>query len=205
MSRLILLLVACCLATAVSAYEQPVYAVIEERGGFEIRRYAGYLVAETEVEGDFNAARNAAFRRLFAYIGGSNSRDERIEMTVPVTTASAGQKIAMTVPVTTGMGGGSTSMQFMVPSQYTLENVPRPTDERVRIRAVDERVVAARRYSGRSNEENFRREEAELLGLLAAAGLKPAGPPQMAVYNGPLTPWFMRRNEVLVPLEWVSR
>ena len=35
---------------------------------------------------------------------------------------------------------------------------------------------------------------------LKAQGLAAAGDPVWARYNAPFTPWFLRRNEILVPL-----
>jgi len=186
------------------AYEEPRHEVVAKGEGFEIRRYAPHLVAETEVAGPFGEARSQAFRRLFRYISGANRDGAEVAMTVPVTTAPSGggAKIAMTVPVTSAPGeAGGYVMRFAVPSRYTLETVPQPTDPAVRIREVGEQWVAAARYSGRASEANYREQEATLLARLAAAGRATAGKPWFAVYDGPWTLWFLRRNEVLVAVE----
>ncbi len=186
------------MANTAHGYDEPAYEVTEQFDSFELRRYGGYLVAETEASGDFGSSRNAAFRRLFRYIAGDNAVDERIDMTVPVTTRSGGEKIAMTVPVTTSDADSGTLMQFVLPSKYTVDDAPRPLDEQIRIRAVPPQWIAARRYSGRSNQANYQRERAVLLEAVQAAGLTAVGEPMLAVYNGPFTPWFMRRNEALI-------
>jgi hypothetical protein len=186
-------------AAPVSAYEEPKYAVELVQDGFEVRRYAPQLVAETTARGDFDDARSQAFMRLFRYIAGANRSSTKIAMTIPVTSGAGGEKIAMTTPVTSrGGAADGTVMQFVVPSQYTLETVPRPTDPSVAIREIPARVVAVRRYSGRSSRSNYERELAELRKALGAAGLVAVGEPLFAVYNGPFTPWFLRRNEVMV-------
>lgn len=186
-------------AAPVSAYEEPKYTVEGAQEGFELRRYAPYLVAETTTRGDFDGARNEAFMRLFRYITGANRANAKIAMTIPVTSGAAGEKIAMTVPVTSSGGSaGGMAMQFMVPSQYTAATVPQPTDSSVTIREVPARLLAARKYSGRSTRENYERELADLRTRIAAADLVAVGEPLFAVYNGPFTPWFMRRNEVMV-------
>jgi hypothetical protein len=190
---------------AANAYEQPAYSVAETREGFEIRSYAPYLVVETVVEGEFDAARNAAFRKLFDYISGKNAVRERIAMTVPVTSNSAprSEKIEMTVPVKTSSpaSAGAHVMQFVVPSKYTLDSVPQPTDATVSVRRIEAQSLAVRTYSGRSSEVNYRENEAALLDALRAAGYTTTGAPMFAVYNGPFTPWFLRRNEVMVPVD----
>ncbi len=188
-----------------SAYEQPRYDVIGKYDDFEVRRYAPYLVAETAIDGAYEEGRNAAFRRLFGYITGNNKTDERIEMTVPVTSTPRDRSA---VGATNGSGasapkaGANASvMQFMVPGKFTMDTVPEPRDPRVRIRMLAEQVFAVRRYSGRWTEENYRENEDLLRRQLTAAGLAAKGPSIFAAYNGPFTPWFLRRNEVMIPVE----
>jgi hypothetical protein len=151
------------LATSTAmAIEEPRFEVLEQDGAFELREYAPYLVAETRVEADFESAGNVAFQRLFRYISGNNT---------------AQQKIAMTAPVT------------------------QPSDPTVEIRAVPARLVAAWRYSGRWTTANYQEHESELRHAIAARGLKVTGDPILARYNPPFMPSFLRRNEVLIPVE----
>ena len=186
------------------AIEQPEYTVVRQDGAFELRRYAPYLLAETEVESGFMEAGNVAFGRLFRYISGDNTARAEIAMTAPVEQAKrgGGEKIAMTAPVEQARAGGVYRVAFVVPRKYTRETVPQPTDPRVRIREVPARSIAVWRYSGRWTEENFREHERELRGKLTALGLKPE-PGDSAIiarYDAPFMPWFMRRNEVLIPV-----
>ena len=84
------------------AIEEPKYEVVKTYPDFELRRYAPYLVAETEVTGDFDEVGNRAFRILADYIFGNNRRQEKLEMTAPVNqrpAAGGGEKIAMAAPV----------------------------------------------------------------------------------------------------------
>ncbi len=108
----------------------------------------------------------------------------------------------MTAPVITQPAGAdSRLMQFALPARYTIETAPRPVDPAVRIRLLPEHWVAVRRYSGTWSERNFAENEATLLAAVNAAGLKIAGPSRFAAYNGPFTPWFLRRNEVMLPVQ----
>ena len=197
---------------AAVAIEQPEFRVVEQAGAFELREYAPYLLAETSVESGFMDAGNIAFGRLFRYISGANSAQAEIAMTAPVEQANpggarggargGGEKIAMTAPVEQVTAGGVYRVAFVVPRKYTRETVPRPTDARVSIREVPARRVAAWRYSGRWTEENFREHERLLRDALAARRLQPE-PGDSAIiarYDAPFMPWFMRRNEVLIPL-----
>jgi len=52
------------------AIEEPKYQVLSAEGPFEHRLYSGYLIAETELPGDFDSASRAGFRRVAGYIFG---------------------------------------------------------------------------------------------------------------------------------------
>jgi hypothetical protein len=91
-------------------------------------------------------------------------------------------------------------MQFVLPARFTLASAPQPVDAKLRLRMLPEQWLAVRRYSGRTTEANSREAVDALLKTLPAASLAVTGPKQMAVQNGPFTPWFMRRNEALVPV-----
>ena len=63
------------------AHEAPSYAVLAVREDFEVRRYQPHVVAETTVEGSFDAAGNEAFRRLAGFIFGKNDGGRAAAMT----------------------------------------------------------------------------------------------------------------------------
>jgi len=176
------------------AYEEPKYEVVEVAAGYEVRRYEDRLSAE--VEQSSNADR--AFSRLFRYISGANQSSARINMTVPV---AQSEKIAMTVPVAQSAGAGGGLMQFFLPSKYTLETAPVPTDPAVRIVTVGGGLYAVRGFGGRATIANFERAKGVLLTLLAEGGHRPTSEPIRATYNGPFTPPFLRRNEVMVRID----
>lgn len=185
------------------AIEEPTYEVVRAYPDFEIRRYAPVLVAQTRIEGvPFAEAGNRAFGILAGYIFGKNKGAKKIEMTAPVTqtaAASEGERIAMTAPVMQAADpSGATVVQFAMPAQWTLATLPEPVDPRVELREVPARTVAAIRYSGTWSAARYEEHLAKLREALAREGLAARGEPVWARYNGPTTPWFMRRNEVLL-------
>ena len=182
------------------AIEEPEYEVIADHGGFEIRRYAPMILAETRVDSGFEKAGNEAFRRLFGYISGDNTARAKIAMTAPVVQEEASEKIAMTAPVVQQVDDSGWRVAFVVPAKYSWESAPEPTDSRVSLRLIPERTVAAVRFSGTWGEERFATKAGELEALLAEHGLQSAGEAVYARYNPPFTPWFMRRNEVIIPI-----
>ena len=191
-------------AGAAMAIEIPQYRVLEQEGAYELREYAPYLLAETEVDSGFMNAGNVAFGRLFRYISGANSAQAEIAMTAPVEQGrqAEGEKIAMTAPVEQSRGEGVYRVGFVVPRKYSRDTVPKPLDPRVAIREVGARKVAVWRYSGRWTEENFREHEQQLRQILARKRLQaePGDSAIIARYDAPFMPWFMRRNEVIIPL-----
>ena len=190
------------------AIEEPRFEVLAQDGAFELRDYAPYLVAETRVEADFESAGNLAFQRLFRYISGDNTAQQKIAMTAPVTQSrsdSRGEKIQMTAPVAQQADGTGYRVAFIVPAKYTIDTVPKPSDPTVQIRAVPARLVAVWRYSGRWTAANYQEHEAELRREIGARDLKVTGDPILARYNPPFMPSFLRRNEVLIPVERKTR
>lgn len=183
------------------AVEEVRYSVASRDAAFEIRDYLPYVVAETLVEGGLEDAGNAAFDRLFRYISGANRAQQPIAMTAPVAQAAAGEKIAMTAPVSQQRRQDRWAVSFAMPAGQTLATLPQPEDARVLLRAVPAQRMAAVRYSGFWSESRYLEHRAALESWMAARGLAAAGEPVWARYDPPFMPWFLRRNEILVPLD----
>ncbi len=203
-------LLALCLATvhaASMAIEEPVYEVVRRLDGadVELRRYAPYVVAQVRVDGPADRADSEGFRTLAGYIFGKNRGERKLEMTVPVTRAAEPVKLEMTAPVTRAPDAGGFVVQFVLPRAVTLATAPEPVDPRVRLREVPARTIAAIRYSGTWSQSNYDEHLATLRATLETAGIRWTGEPVLSRFNGPMTPWFMRRNEIWVEVEGVPR
>lgn len=195
--------------------EEPAHRVLLRQGeALELRSYAPQLRAVTWVEGPWARGQNEGFSRLAGYIFGNNRRrpqpeaaatggPERIAMTAPVLVQGQGpERIAMTAPVLNQAAGAEGhEVSFVLPSSFrSLEELPLPLDERVRLVAMPEREVAAWRFSGFATPEAVQGAEAQLRSALAALGRRPQGPALLAQYNPPWTPPWWRRNELLLEL-----
>ena len=180
--------------------EQQRYTVVATLPEFELRRYDACVVAEVEVGGSMDSAGTRAFRRLVGYIGGRNRARRSLAMTAPVVQAPAGRTIAMTAPVVQEEQGDRHVVGFVMPAGETLETLPEPEDPAVSLREVPEEVAAAMRYSGRWTESAYREREARLHDAVARAGLTVIGSPRWARFDPPWTPWFLRHNEVVLPV-----
>lgn len=184
-------------AQPVMAIEEPKFTLVAQFQDYEIRKYGDRLAVEAQQ----NGGENAAFRKLFRYISGDNQVQGKIAMTAPVTQSTPqSEKVAMTAPVTQSISDGVTVMRFFLPQSYNLETAPQPTDPSLRLVTVSGGYYAVRIYSGRSTDANFAKNAKQLLEVLSANGIKPTGDPIKATFNGPFTPFFLRRNEVMVPI-----
>jgi hypothetical protein len=183
------------------AIEEAAYTVVENDGAFEIRDYAAHVVAETVAAGAFEQAGNEAFRRLFRYISGDNRSRHKVAMTAPVSQEPMGERIAMTAPVGQQTARGRWVVSFTMPASSALETLPEPRDAQVTLRQVPARRMAALRYSGFWTERSYVRQRMKLESWVRKRGLRVAGDPVWARYNPPFTPWFLRRNEILIPVD----
>lgn len=176
--------------TQAMAIEEPRYTVIATHDGVEYRQYDAYMVAATLIAGeqDRDTAASQGFRRLFKYISGENAPNKSISMTAPVqqTPSAAGWKVG-----------------FIVPAEFSQETVPAPGSPDVAIETVPAKLMAVIRYSGRWTDKNLQQHADELRQKLGTAGITMQGEVVSAAYNAPFTPPFMRRNEVMVPVDRV--
>ncbi|RNE93193.1 heme-binding protein [Marichromatium sp. AB32] len=182
--------------------ETPDYRVVERDETIEIRDYPALIVAEVRRDGDRRAALSAGFGPLAGYIFAKEREGESVSMTAPVTQTPADEPIAMTVPVTQTPtdAAGQWAVRFIMPARYDLDSLPAPAGETVRLRALEPRRVAVIRFSGRATDALIAEQESRLRAWLETRGLAVAGAPTYAYYNDPLTPGFLRRNEVMLEL-----
>lgn len=188
-------------AASAMAIETPEYEVLQSDGAFEVRQYKPYLVAETVVEGDVEDAGNKAFRILFNYISGENESRRKVEMTAPVEQRVQSEKIKMTAPVEQQRRGEVWVVSFVMPGAFTLETLPQPTNDKVSIRQVPSRRIAAVRYSGSWSGERYHNRKKALEAWMSEKEIRAAGASVWARYNSPFSFPFLRRNEVLIPVE----
>ncbi|WP_370624895.1 heme-binding protein [Polynucleobacter sp. JS-Fieb-80-E5] len=199
----ILVLIALTFTGAVMATEEPKYTVLEKESPFEVRSYAPMLVAEVQVEGDLDSASGQGFRLIAAYIFGQNQVSEKIAMTAPVTVADQtikSAKIAMTTPVGIEPNAGKWTVSFVMPAEYTMETIPKPTNSQVQLRQIPAMKKAVISFTGFYNDQKVAEKTLELEQWIKSRNLQSAGAPNFARYNPPWTLPFMRRNEVMINL-----
>ena len=187
----VLVLLSCSALLASSGIAQAIeslsFEVLETHHDFEIRQYAPHLLATVRVEGKFDEAGSRAFRPLFNYISGDNRSDEKIAMTAPV----------LQQP---DEGQGTWLISFVMPSSFDRDSLPVPSSEAVRVSEQPTLRMAALEYRGGWSQSRYSEHELELRSALNAMSLTACGDPRWARHDPPFMPWFMRKNEILVPL-----
>ena len=195
----LILIVGVLAGPVMSDVEKPDYKVIQSEQNIEIRKYEPMIIAEVEVDGKREDAIRNGFRLLADYIFGNNMVQQDITMTAPVQQQES-QKIAMTAPVQQQSTGKSWLMSFVMPSKYSMDSLPKPNNDRVRLKEILTTKFVVVDFSGTNSNENIAEHEKQLLNYIEANKLKITGSPKYAFYNAPWTLPFMRRNEVMIEI-----
>lgn len=178
----------------------PDYEVVTKAENRELRKYSGYIVAKTYVEGkDYDEAQGKAFRILANYIFGDNETKSDIEMTAPVVQKPAqSTEIAMTAPVVQTADANGWTMTFMMPRKYTLETLPVPKDDRVKFEQVEPKLMATIEFTWWSTESRNEAHARELRNWIETSlnQYKIISGPMYAGYDPPWTIPFLKRHEM---------
>jgi effector-binding domain-containing protein len=187
------------------AIEVPKYKILKSDGDIELREYARYLLASVIVKStSHNKAGNIAFSILADYIFGNNIDESKIKMTSPVISKQLdlSKKIPMTAPVTIIKNDtGYYEVSFTMPSEYNLENVPKPINDTVKLANISKHYVVAITFSGYSSENTINKKTNLLKKWMGKNKFIQQGEPILARYNPPWKPGFLRRNEIMINLE----
>ena len=195
----LILIVGVLAGPVMSNVEKPDYKVIQSEQNIEIRQYEPMIIAEVEVDGKREDAIRDGFRLLADYIFGNNTVQQVISMTAPVQ-QKENQKIAMTAPVQQQSTGKSWRMSFVMPSKYSMDSLPVPNNNRVRLKEILTKKFVVIEFSGTNSNENVTEHENQLMNYIEANQIKIIGSPKYAFYNAPWTLPFLRRNEVMIEI-----
>lgn len=192
------------------ATEEPKFTILNQTEDFELRRYDAQIVAQTWVTGSQMVASNKGFKTLANYIFGNNTaptgESSNISMTTPVMMQPNGNdsakdksaKIAMTAPVNMQQDTGQWRVQFVMPSQYTMQTLPKPNNADITIVELPVQTYGVITFSGLASEKKVAEKTQALQEWMQAQNLIMTGSPELARYNPPWILPFMRRNEIMI-------
>ena len=194
----LILIVGVLTGPVMSNVEKPDYKVIQSEQNIEIRQYEPMIIAEVEVDGKREDAIRDGFRLIADYIFGNNTVEQNISMTAPV---QQKENIAMTSPVQQQLAGKSWQISFVMPSEYSMESLPVPNNNRVRLKEILAKKFVVIEFSGSNSNENVIGHENQLMKYIKANQINIIGSPKYAFYNAPLTLPLLRRNEVMIEIK----
>ena len=164
------------------ASEEAKYQIVKSTDIYEIRKYSDRLAVQVvSTPGD------NSFRKLYNYISGNNEKKQEIKMTIPVTQTEK---------------SGNMTMQFYLPSKFSKDNVPDPTNTDIEVIIIEGGYYAVIRYSGRASEKNFIKHKSILEDQLTKDNIQIQSPPIKATYNSPFTLSIIRRNEAMFRVKY---
>eukprot|EP00271_Cylindrocystis_brebissonii_P005801 TRINITY_DN18093_c0_g1_i3.p1 TRINITY_DN18093_c0_g1~~TRINITY_DN18093_c0_g1_i3.p1 ORF type:complete len:329 (+),score=69.06 TRINITY_DN18093_c0_g1_i3:188-1174(+) len=193
--------------------------VLFQDEGYEVREIKEYMVAETDMAAASSSSRSGgfdffgssrAFNTLAGYLFGDNKQRTSMEMTTPVIStrqaSSKGLKMEMTTPVLSTQEEGTWRMAFVMPAEFGEEGLPLPNNSSVKLRKVPARTMAVLAFVGIVTDAEVARRERALRSAILRNGrvqVKLGATLEVAQYNPPFTPPFLRRNEVALEVDVV--
>ena len=182
----LILLLFCALSfftySKVMATEEAKYEIISKNNIYEVRKYLDRLAVET-----ITTDQSSSFRKLFNYISGGNQKEQKIEMTTPVTRIEK---------------NGTMTMQFYLPKAFDKNNAPVPARQDLKIVTIKGGYYAVLRYSGRASDSNFIKHKDILKKELLRDNISIISPPIRATYDSPFTLPMNRRNEAMFKVNY---
>jgi hypothetical protein len=175
------------MVTSTNNTEKQAYKVIKKEDDFEIRYYppATFATIQSSAK-NYRELSGSGFRKIAGYIFGNNE---------------SSSKIAMTTPVHMDINNEGSSMSFVMPSAYDINNLPRPNDANVKLHQTPGEYVAAIAFGGFANDASIKKYAAELEKALGNKGIKSIGHFRYLGYNPPYQ-LVGRKNEIIVTVEW---
>lgn len=159
--------------------EQPKYTIIKKQSQFELRLYQAFTIIEAS---DQDLKSYQGFRLAFDFIQGDNV---------------SGQKISMTAPVVNTLNDkGIQTTAFVMPPKMKHNDVPLPLNQNLRKVLIPERICAVYRFSFNPKMDKIRKYEKLLISWIEQEGYTIIGELQLARYNPPFIPGFLKRNEL---------
>ena len=167
---------------SMSQYETQEYELISNLDEIEIRYYPSSIMVKYI---DYENL-NRGFNYLFRYISGGNDLNKKIKMTTPVHMERGDKK---------------SSMEFVLPREFSFKNIPKPINSEVKVYESENLFYAAISYSGYTNADKEKTVIKKIKSKLFEKNIEIIGKEKVLVYNSPYK-FFNRRNEIIIPINY---
>lgn len=167
--------------------EQQKYTLVRQYKDFEIRFYPSATIATINSNAkSYKELSGPGFRKLASYIFGGNEKKE---------------SIAMTAPVQMDINDSISTMSFVMPSEYSMDELPKPSDPNVTITSTTDEYVAVIKFGGYASDDTMKEYSEKLQSLLKENGITSYGNFRFYGYSPPFQT-IGRRNEIVIAVEW---
>jgi len=172
--------------------ENPKYTILEKNNHFQIRKYDEMTIAKITTVGERYEGLRKGFIPLARYIGAKDREGPKISMTAPVMQQKKGYN--------------NWEISFFMPSKFKESQLPISKNDKIEITTISSSILAVITFNGIANKELLEKKLSKLIKGIQEINYKkiPETEPIYSYYNDPSTPGFLRKNEIMIPVEAVK-
>ena len=172
--------------------ENPKYTILEKNNHFQIRKYDEMTIAKITTVGERYEGLRKGFIPLARYIGAKDRKGPKISMTAPVMQ----QKII----------NDNWEISFYMPSKFDTDQLPISENNQIKIVTTPSTIMAVITFSGVAKTELLENKFTNLIKWIEEINYEIilGSKPIYSYYNDPSTPGFLRKNEIMIPVEIIA-
>ena len=172
--------------------ENPKYTILEKNNHFQIRKYDEMTIAKITTVGERYEGLRKGFIPLARYIGAKDREGPKISMTAPVMQ----QKII----------NDNWEISFYMPSKFDKDQLPISENNQIKIVTTPSKIMAVITFSGVAKTELLENKFTKLIKWIEEINYEIilGSKPIYSYYNDPSTPGFLRKNEIMIPVEIIA-
>ena len=172
--------------------ENPKYTILEKNNHFQIRKYDEMNIAKITTVGERYEGLRKGFIPLARYIGAKDREGPKISMTAPVMQ----QKII----------NDNWEISFYMPSKFDTDQLPISENNQIKIVTTPSTIMAVITFSGVAKTELLENKFTNLIKWIEEINYEIilGSKPTYSYYNDPSTPGFLRKNEIMIPVEIIA-
>ena len=172
--------------------ENPKYTILERNNYFQIRKYNEMTIAKIITVGERYDGLRKGFIPLARYIGGKERNGPKISMTAPVMQQKK--------------ENNNWEISFYMPSKFDINQLPISNNNQIKIASTPSKIMAVIAFSGVAKTELLENNLSKLIKWIEEINYKiiSGSEPIYSYYNDPSTPGFLRKNEIMIPVQIVN-
>ena len=169
--------------------ETPKFTILEKNKYLQIRKYDEMNIAKIITNGERYDGLRKGFIPLARYIGAKEREGEKISMTAPVMQQKKGDN--------------NWEISFFMPSKFNINQLPISQNKNIEIITAPSIILAVITFNGVASTELLENKLSILIKGVEEINYKiiPNTEPIYSYFNDPSTPGFLRKNEIMIPVE----